>query len=134
MRKLVLGLAMVMVVMGLVGCGTTDDKKDGFVPEQVTESEVVTDNVKEDIEEIADGDLTKYYDVEKYVGTPRVETLTVYLWADTGNASVENDVLYFEITGVDKSLKNCRQYQCIVCDNNTPDDITDDVLAYIFTE
>lgn len=140
MRKLVLGLAVVMVVMGLVGCGTTDEKKNGFVPEQVTESEVVTNDVKENIEEIADGDLTKYYDVEKYVGTPRYTTLK-FQGCDNGRHQISEvdptdsfntlgDVYYLErIDGLDI----WGTYSAIVCDNNTPEDYSDDEIAYIFT-
>ncbi len=133
MKKVMLGLVMVMMLMSLVGCGTTDDKKDGFVPEQVTESEVVTDDVKENIEEVVDTEnLSKYYDVEKYLGTPRLVTCK-YMFGVLDPVSDKEGVTMYQIEE-DNRLKDLQNYDCIICDNNTPDNKTDDVIAYIFVE
>ena len=131
MKKVMLGLVMVMMLMSLVGCGET--KKEGFVPEQVTESEVMTDDVKENI---ANGDLTKYYDTEKFLGSPTVVTLTVAKVEDnvaTLFASVGDGFYSIKIENT-KNFKFKEQYKCIVCDNETPNNYLDDVIAYIFTE
>lgn len=137
MRKVVLGLAMVMVVMGLVGCGPTEEKKDGFVPEQVTENEVVTDDVKEGIEEIADGDLTKYYDTEKYLGTPYSTVLEIFVPDSRGlqvkQRSADGTRVWEYHIEPNELLVYGQKHNAILCDNNTPDDLTDDVVVYIFT-
>lgn len=136
MRKLVLGLAMVVTVMGLVGCGTEDK---GFTPDQVTETpngteNVLNDDVKEDIEEIANGDLTQYYDTEKIIGTPKLETWKVKYWGGITQINRYIDNGHFPIVIEDNGkLEDGKTYKCIICDNNTPDDYTDDVVAYIFT-
>lgn len=134
MKKVMLGLVMVVMLMSLVGCGET--KKEGFEPDQVTESEVVTEDTKENIEEIANGDLTKYYDTEKFIGTPKLVTLTVAKVEDnvaTLFASVGDGFYSIKIENT-KNFKFKEQYKCIVCDNGTSDNYLDDVIAYIFTE
>jgi hypothetical protein len=135
MRKLVLGLAMVVTMLAMVGCGTS--KEEGFAPEQVVENEVVTNDVKEDVEEIAIDDLTQYYDTEKYVGTPYSTVLEIY-----GPTSRGLEVLQYSADGTrlweyyiepNEALQMWKHYNAILCDNNTPDDLTDDVVVYIFT-
>lgn len=130
MKKVMLGLVMVMMLMSLVGCGET--KKEGFVPEQVTESEVVTDDVKEDIEEVIDTEnLQKYYDVEKYLGTPRIVTCR-YISGILNPVSEEEGLSMYQIEE-DERLENLKHYDCIIVDNNTPLK-DDDVVVYIFVE
>lgn len=131
MRKLVLGLAMVVTMLAMVGCGTS--KEEGFAPEQVVENEVVTDNVKENIEEIAEDDLTQYYDVEQYVGTPRIETFTCLRSNENGTAFRNDNYDYIRIAYTDK-VEVRESYDCVLVDNNTPDNIHDDVIVYVFTE
>ena len=121
--------------MSLVGCGET--KKEGFVPEQVTESEVVTDDVKENIEEVIDTEnLQKYYDVTKCVGTPRLEVLSTSFFIAEKNPEtislVDDHGAQYKIAFT-KELKPNVDYNVILCDNNTPNDLSDDVVAYIFT-
>lgn len=144
MKKVMLGLVMVMMLMSLVGCGET--KKEGFVPEQVTESEVVTDEVKEEIEEVIDtANLQKYYDVEKYLGTPRLTKMQ----SSVGSKEIilsERDENLKELFSCTISMvgeksdwiradgMGWKEVDCIVCDNNTPNDYSDDVIAYIFMD
>ncbi len=142
MRKVMLGLVMVMMLMSLVGCGET--KKEGFTPNQVTETpsgteEVLDDEIKEEIDDVANGDLKKYYDVEKYVGTPTIVKLCFggskengyYFYDRNSSQGIKFDV---EINDETNNLKLWKEYECIVCDNNTPNDVFDDVLAYVFIE
>ena len=130
MKKVMLGLVMVMMLMSLVGCGET--KKEGFVPEQVTESEVVTDDVKEDIEEVIDTEnLQKYYDVEKFVGTPKLVACR-YMFGVLNPISEEEGLSMYQIEE-DERLENLKHYDCIIVDNNTPLK-DDDVVVYIFVE
>lgn len=145
MKKVMLGLVMVVMLMSMVGCGET--KKEGFVPEQVTESEVVTDNAKENIEEVIDTEnLQKYYDTEKFLGTPYLVlcdscggpekgTLDLTGFTEVFNVELqdyERDSVTFIIEKTD-TLEYFKKYYVIGCDNNTPDDLSDDVIAYIFT-
>lgn len=164
MKKMILGFAMVVMVLGCVGCGkeevknveeiveiTSDSKNEGFVPEQVTEEEpVITEEVAQDIKEVIDeNNLEKYYDVTEFVGAPRLETVTIprpigkdkeketltviyskYVIIEPGNEwDVRNE---YEIVKND-AIEVARSYYAILTDNNTPDDYSDDLLAYIFT-
>ena len=54
MKKMMLGLVVVVMMFTMVGCGETkkeEIKENGFVPEQVTESPVITEEVKEEIKD-----------------------------------------------------------------------------------
>lgn len=152
MKKVMLGLVMVVMLMSMVGCGETtktlEDKKEGFVPEQVTESEVVTDEVVEEVEEIIDTEnLQKYYDPMKCVGTPRLATMKsspnennevvdlVEIDAE-GNKLCQGSIkMVGKVSDwLDEKGMDWKTVQAIVCDNNTPDDYTDDIIAYVFTE
>ena len=135
MKKMMLGLVMVVMMFAMVGCGET--KKEGFVPEQVTETpndtkEVLNDEIKEEIDDVANGDLTKYYDVEKYVGTPRLVTCR-YMGGGLNPVAEEEGLTVYQIEDDDR-LENLKKYDCIICDNDTPDYQDDDVVVYIFTE
>lgn len=146
MKKVMLGLVMVVMLMSMVGCGTTktlEDKKDGFVPEQVTESEIVVDEV---VEEVIDTEnLQKYYDTEKYLGTPTFIDVMRIQWSQDNEktmiayCTVSNSEgcsvdLEWEIARI-PNLKGSGStlVQGIICDNETPDDYSDDVVVYIFT-
>ena len=137
MKKVMLGLVMVMMLMSLVGCGET--KEDGFIPEQTTESEVVTNDEKEELEKVIDTEnLQKYYDVEKYLGSPRLAVCKVEVFV---NGSVYtsireiDDKTYFLTPqfATNEVFVEGQSYYCILCDNNTTEDNRDDVVAYIFT-
>jgi hypothetical protein len=145
MKKVMLGLVMVVMLMSMVGCGNNStngtsmkNDEDGFTPNQVTElpSNTEESEVKEEVEE---EDLTQYYDVEQFVGTPRKTRvfvtdkdngykLSIYEAVDSRHcvASVFIDKVI--------ELEHNSFYKVIVCDNNTPDDYSDDVVVYIFTE
>lgn len=142
MRKMMLGLVMVVMMFAMVGCG--EETKKGFVPEQVTETpsgsaeKVLDEEIKKDIEEaIETEDLTKYYDVEKYVGTPTIKTMMfLYYKAKDAYAFLNSDnyfdkPLYVEY---DERLEVGKDYKCIVCDNDTPEDTKDDIVVYVFME
>lgn len=137
MKKMMLGLVMVVMMLAMVGCGET--KREGFEPEQVIESTEVNDETTEETEDVATEDLTKYYDVEKYVGTPTLVKLCFggskengyYFYDRNSSQGIKFDV---EINNQIDKLKLWKEYECIVCDNNTPNDVFDDALAYVFTE
>ncbi len=161
MKKMILGLVMVVMMLGCVGCGKEEAKNakeiaeiasenEGFVPEQVVEEPVITEEVAQDIEEVIDeNNLEKYYDVTEFIGTPRLETVTIprpvgkdkeketltviyskYVIIEPGNEwDVRNE---YEIVKND-AIKVACSYYAILTDNNTPDDYSDDLLAYIFT-
>lgn len=142
MRKMMLGLVMVVMIFAMAGCG--EETKKGFVPEQVTQTpsgnteEVLDEEIKKDIEEaIETEDLTKYYDVEKYVGTPTIKTM-MFLHDKRENAYFFlNSDNYFEgkvYVEYDERLEILKDYECIVCDNDTPDNTRDDIVVYIFIE
>ena len=159
---MILGFAMVVMMLGCVGCGKEEVKNveeiveitsenEGFVPEIVTEEEpVITEEVAQDIEEVIDeSNLEKYYDVTEFIGTPRLETATIprpvgkdkeketltviyskYVIIEPGNEwDVRNE---YEIVKND-AIKVACSYYAILTDNNTPNDYSDDLLAYIFT-
>lgn len=141
MRKMMLGLVMVVMMFAMVGCG--EETKKGFVPEQVTQTpsgnteEVLDEEIKEDIEGVTNGDLTQYYDVEKFVGTPTVKNM-IYLYISSKDAYCFVDKVDFFSGNLfiehDERLEVGKTYECIVCDNDTPDNTRDDVIAYIFME
>lgn len=130
MKKMMLGLVVVVMMLAMVGCGET--KKEGFEPEQVTESTEVNDETTKETEEVATEDLTKYYDVEKYVGTPRLVTCR-YTNGWLGPVEKEEGLTVYQIEDDDR-LENLKKYDCIICDNGTPDSRLDDVVVYIFIE
>lgn len=155
MKKMILGLVMVVMMLGCVGCGKEEAKNakeiaeivsenEGFVPEQVVEEPVITEEVAQDIEEVIDeNNLEKYYDVTEFIGTPRLETVKVAAYSTeevytivwTGKPiSADEDIPggKFEITN-NGTLKLATHYKAILTDNNTPDDYSDDLLAYVFT-
>lgn len=147
MKKMILGLVMVVMMLGCVGCGKEEAKNakeikeiasenEGFVPEQVTEEPVITEEVAQDIEEVIDeNNLEKYYDVTEYLGTPTL----AYCLAQRNQ--VENIITvsrttenggYYEYTIEYNDKIKSRGYNMIFVDNNTPDDYSDDLIAYIF--
>lgn len=130
MKKMMLGLVVVVMMLAMVGCGET--KKEGFEPEQVIESTEVNDETKEETEDVATEDLTKYYDVEKYVGTPRVVTCR-YMngWLNPVEEEEEEGLAVYQIEDDDR-LEQFQRYDCIICDNDTPNYQADDVVVYIF--
>lgn len=158
MKKMILGLVMVVMMLGCVGCGKEEAKNakeiaeiafenEGFVPEQVVEEPVITENIAQDIEEVIDeNNLEKYYDVTEYVGTPYLTVCEVSGGEKPGTINLIGSA---EIYGVDiegyhetsvkftiektDSLEYWKKYNVIACDNNTTDDASDDVIAYVFT-
>lgn len=143
MKKMILGFAMVVMMLGCVGCGKEvkeikeiASENEGFVPEQVTEEPVITEEVAQDIEEVIDeNNLEKYYDVTEYLGTPTL----AYCLAQRNQ--VENIITvsrttenggYYEYTIEYNDKIKSRGYNMIFVDNNTPDDYSDDLIVYIF--
>lgn len=158
MKKMILGFAMAVMMLGCVGCGKEEAKNakeiaeiasenEGFVPEQVVEEPVITEEVAQDIEEVIDeNNLEKYYDVTKYVGTPYLTvcevsggekpgTINLIGSAEIYGADIEEyhkTSVIFTIEKTD-SLEYWKKYNVIACDNNTTNDTSDDVIAYVFT-
>ena len=141
-KKLVLVLATLMCI-SLCACGgnestSGDNKENGFTPSQVTEKDETEENDTETMEEIDVENLQKYYDTSKFVGTPRLVVLQAELVTPSRETitisplSSEHDGVCVHIPN-DNTLKSWGKYNCIITDNNTPDDKSDDELAYIFT-
>lgn len=139
-KKLLVTLAAIMCI-SLCACGGTEttsgnNKEEGFTPSQVTEKEETEENDTETLIEIDVENLEQYYDVTKFVGTPSYNECKIKVWDELGvvqiNRMAENGV--FPITIEDNGqLENGKTYGCIICDNDTPEDLSDDVVAYIFT-
>ena len=149
MKKMILGLVMVVMMLGCVGCGKEEAKNvkemaeiasenEGFVPEVVTEKEpVITEEVEEVIDE---ANLEKYYDVTEFVGTPRLEKMRMEYSNDSNIVIITKQYREIDILLTYKIKKpndllgsGTITIKGILCDNNTPDDLSDDLLAYIFT-
>ena len=136
-KRLVMILALGMC-MFLCACGGSestsgDNKEDGFTPSKPTETteQEETQNETVDTSNMTVEEMQTYYDTTTFVGTPRIETLQAYVMGD--KVLLENDNFAITIQDTSKSLKDWKWYECIICDNNTPDDLEDDVVAYIFT-
>jgi len=150
-NKLVLVLATLMCI-ALCACGGTENtsgnntntetEEKGFTPNQPIET-TEQKNTETQQEVVNTSDMTveemqKYYDVEKFVGTPNVITMNfiyfkekdAYGFMELGDNILARGRMYVEYN---ENLKVGQHYNCIVCDNNTPDDLKDDVIAYIFT-
>lgn len=136
MKKLVLGLMLVMG-LSLVGCGNAKEEVvngGGFTPSKPS-TETVVETEKEEVVsfEMSVEEMKEYYNDNQFVGTPRVEMVKVLydelqeLWlihVDSMSANVPIENL---------GLERNAHYNCIITDNGTPDDYSDDEIAYIFT-
>lgn len=142
MKKRILSLLLVAIMTcSLCACGGSestsgDNKEDGFTPSQITEEEETEEKGTVTPEEIDVNNLQKYYDVEKFIGTPRLEK--VHFCGQYGDGTIQAMVNGVASDGVFRvqnthNFKNGTWLWCIICDNNTPDDVLDDTLAYIFT-
>lgn len=141
-KKLLVTLAAIMCI-SLCACGGTEttsgnNKEEGFTPSQATEKEETEENDTETLVEIDVENLEKYYDTSKFVGTPRLVVMQAELVTENKEVitisplSSTHDGVCAHIPN-DNTLKSWAKYNCIITDNNTPDDRTDDELAYIFT-
>ena len=145
-KKLVLALATLMCI-SLCACGgnetTSGDNKDGFTPNKTTETTEQKDTQTQQEEKIPSDmtveEMQKYYDTEQYVGTPRYTKLK-FTGCDSGYHQIsepdptnENNppIAYYSLERIE-GLNIWANYYAIVCDNNTPDDYNDDVIAYLF--
>lgn len=155
MKKMILGLVMVVMMLGCVGCGKEEVKNakeiveiasenEGFVPEIVSDdTPIITEEVSNDIEETIDeNNLEKYYDCKEYLGTPHLVQVLLM------DFSKENDValIGWELQFPEEHVSLCGNakvkyfgdfnkntpFYGIVVDNNTPNDGSDDLLVYIF--
>ena len=142
-KKLVLVLATLMCI-SLCACGgnestngnnnsETKQEENGFTPNQPTEKEEETTTAPDNmtIEE-----MQQYYDVEKYLGTPRLEVLSTSFFIAEKNPEtislVDDHGAQYKIAFTEE-LKPNVDYKVILCDNDTPKDVNDDVIVYIFT-
>ena len=143
MKKIICLLLVAMMCISLCACGGSesasgDNKENGFSPSQVTEKGETEENNTETTEEIDVENLEKYYDTSKFVGTPRLVVMQAELVTENKEVitisplSSQHDGVCAHIPN-DNTLKSWAKYNCIITDNNTPDDKTDDELAYIFT-
>ena len=152
-KKLVLILAALMCI-SLCACGGSestngDNKEEGFTPTVTTETEE-TETKEETItapDNMTVEEMQKYYDVTQYIGTPRYATMKSSpdenpKIVDLVEIDANGDKLHqcsIEMVGkpsdwMDEEGKDWKTVQCIIVDNNTPEDYTDDTLVYIFNE
>lgn len=136
MKKLVLGLMLVMG-LSLVGCGNAKDEVvngGGFTPSKPS-TETVVETEKEEINlEMTVEEMKEYYNDNQFVGTPSCEVWKVKQWGPVTKINRYLDDGNFPISfEQDLSLEDGKSYICIITDNGTPDDYSDDELAYIFT-
>lgn len=139
MKKVMLGLVMVMMLMSLVGCGTVSNDK-GYTPEKIVEEEnfIEEDTEIKFSENMTIEEMKQYYDTTKFIGTPRLVILEAELVSNSKDVvtlaplSSNHDGICVHIPN-DNTLKSWTRYYCIITDNNTSDDKMDDELAYIFT-
>ncbi len=141
-KKLALLLATLMCI-SLCACGGTEstsanNKKEesGFTPVITTEEE----KTEEIVDEIDKDNLEKYYDTTQFVGTPRIEDMQISWKEDKKTVEIgkkNKETLEWEVFCVIEKPKSLtgmgsKHVDCIFVDNNTPDDKSDDVIAYIF--
>ena len=146
-RKLVLLLTTLMCI-SLCACGgsesasgnndlETKTEENSVIPSQQTEE---TEDKKEtlSIDDIDRDNLKQYYDTTQFSGNPTL-CYGIYYKFKNGSASFEVCTLSGEgMGGIEmepiEDLVDSHRYFCIMTDNsNTPDNISDDTLAYIFT-
>lgn len=136
-KKLVLTLATLMCI-SLCACGGSDttngDNKEDGVTQTVTTEKEETEELSLDM---TVEQMQGYYDTTKVAGTPRIEHIKVY------EVDKEANTVTYRCNAIDTtSTKYTMEYQeglyegcfyrCIVVDNNTPDDVNDDIVAYVF--
>lgn len=141
-------IILTIMSLSLVACGgketeTAENEKDivekiqngeveGFTPIQVEEESQEVANVVEEV--IISEDLNKYYDTTQYTGVARLETLMVIQCKIENETCLVNENNASLSIVYNEELKNHEKYDCIIVDNNTPEDISDDIVVYIFTE
>lgn len=148
-KKIVLFLATLMCV-SLCACSgsestsgdnnsETKTEQNGVTPSQPIEETEETENKKETliVDDIDRDNLQQYYDTTKFSGNPTLCYGIYYIF--NGKASFElydlsrKGIGSIEIEPIEELLDS-HKYFCIMTDNdNTPDNISDDTLAYIFT-
>ena len=147
-KKIVFVLATLMCV-SLCACGGTEPtnsnnntesasvdsnsetktEQNGFTPNQPTETEEI--ETKENVSDMTVEEMQKYYDVEKYVGTPRLVTCR-YMSGWLNPVEEEEEGLAVYKIQEDDRLEQFKRYDCIICDNDTPDYHADGIVVYIF--
>lgn len=147
MKKILVFILATLMCISLCACGGNEsasgDNKDGITPNQPTETTEQKDTETQQ-EEKSPSDMTveemkNYYDPEKFLGTPRLVNAELY---DAPNEVIKvidrtvAEYMEYEIAVPEgaKASDFYGMFDVIICDNNTPDDYTDDVVAYIFTE
>lgn len=134
MKKVVLGLMLVMG-LSLVGCGNAKDEVvngGGFTPSKPS-TETVVETEKEEVVslEMSVEEMKEYYNDNQFVGTPRVIVCNTWLYKDI-ELRVYTDWETYNVEPF-KGCENNNAYYVIFTDNGTPDDFSDDEIAYIFT-
>lgn len=129
MKKVMLGLVMVVMLMSMVGCGTTEEK-DGFSPEQIIENN--EDNSSKEDFDIEN--LQKYYNVNEYVGEPILAEVWILDCAKENNLT-SLAVSYTNAEGISNSFTLSVEYFGEYQSNTMLHGIVvDKELVYIFTE
>lgn len=141
MKKMMLIGMVVVMMLGLVGCNSEEkeivekiqsEETEGFTPIQVEEESQEVADVVEEV--IISEDLSKYYDTTQYTGVARLETLMVIQCKIENETCLVNENNASLSIVYNEELENHEKYDCIIVDNNTPEDISDDIVVYIFAE
>lgn len=118
---IVIGIVMIF----LCGCAEV----------QEMEETITSETLVQETTEMTVTELQQYYDTSQYAGTPSYEKCLVTFQVDGKTGEKKARILrgsdYIEIAYTE-NLKSEQYYNCIICDNNTPDNPSDDVVAYVF--
>ena len=125
MKKLISLLLIAMMCISLCACGGTESSGG-----EDKETEILSMDMTEE-------QLKKYYDTTKFTGTPRIGKIKVY------KVDKENNTATYTCGEIDTTLTKQTMeyvegfnegyfYRCILVDNNTPDNVGDDAVAYVF--
>jgi len=148
MKKRLIVILATLMCISLCACGGSEgtsgnNKGNGFTPDQTTVKEE-TDEGNAKIEEVIDEEnLEKYYDVTECIGTPRLAFYDIVV----KDPERPMEIIVYNSKDDWINNKRCLAVQieynkdvpygelcyCIITDNYTPDDTSDDQLAYIFT-
>ena len=142
-KKLFIIVAAIMCI-SLCACGgnestSGDNKGEGFTPSLSTEkNETEGKGETEELSlDMSVEEMQGYYDAAQFSGTPRIGKIKIY------KIDYEAKTATYTCGEIDPTLtKHTIEYvegmyesgffRCILVDNNTPDDVTDDVIAHVF--
>lgn len=130
MKKILAVFLVVVMSFSLIACG-------GDTKVETNGTSNQTDNETINYKEFSVVELEKYYDTTKFVGIPRVEEGFIGTFHSGDTSVTKVDVYMIDHNSaieVEVSEGYSDVVYCIVVDNNTPDDISDDKIAHHWLE